>query len=142
MRRVASLILVVVAIAVVTLGARAQDRNTTFRAFDIVEISIPELQRALESGHLTSRELVLLYMQRIAQYRSDHWRHQRGADSGDERSDPGTQGSGRGYRRSCRHPELSRTHAGKQLRGVADVRGPRQRARGWTTRAPSRSSTA
>jgi amidase len=68
MRRAASLILVAAAIAAVTLGARAQDRNTTFRAFDIVETSIPELQRALESGRITSRELVLLYMQRIAQY--------------------------------------------------------------------------
>ena len=68
MRRVAFLLLVVLAVTVVTLGARGQDRNRTFRAFDVVEASIPELQRALESGSLTSRELVLLYLQRIAQY--------------------------------------------------------------------------
>lgn len=68
MRRLASLLLVAVAIASVTVGTRGQERNTTLRAFDVVEASIPELQAALEGGRLTSRELVLLYMQRIAQY--------------------------------------------------------------------------
>lgn len=68
MRRAASPILVVAAIAVLTLGAGAQDRNTTFHHFNVVEASIDDLQAALEQGRTTSRELVLLYLQRIAQY--------------------------------------------------------------------------
>jgi amidase len=69
MRRAASLLLVVVlAVAVVNVGARGQDRNTTFRAFNVVEASITDLQNAMQEGRLTSRELVLLYLQRIAQY--------------------------------------------------------------------------
>jgi len=68
MRRLATLLIVALAFAVVVVGARSQDRHTTLRAFDVVEASIPDLQAALESGRLTSRELVLLYMQRIAQY--------------------------------------------------------------------------
>ena len=36
--------------------------------FDIVEAGIPELQAALKAGRVTSRELVLLYLARIAYY--------------------------------------------------------------------------
>src|SRR5512140_1339936 len=36
--------------------------------FDVVEASIPQLQAALTEGRVTSRELVLLYMARIATY--------------------------------------------------------------------------
>jgi amidase len=36
--------------------------------FEIVEATIPDMQAALASGGLTSRELVLLYLARIAQY--------------------------------------------------------------------------
>jgi amidase len=36
--------------------------------FDVVEASIPDLQRAMEEGTLTSRRLVELYLQRIAVY--------------------------------------------------------------------------
>lgn len=68
MRRLVSLLLIPLAAAAITVGARGQERNTTFRAFNVVEASIPELQMALEGGRLTSRELVLLYLQRIAQY--------------------------------------------------------------------------
>ncbi|HYU81009.1 MAG TPA: amidase family protein [Vicinamibacterales bacterium] len=68
MRRLASLLLIPVTIAIVTVGTRGQERHTTLRVFDVVETSIPQLQAALESGQLTSHELVLLYMQRIALY--------------------------------------------------------------------------
>ena len=68
MRRAASVLLVVLAVVVLNVGARGQDRNTTFRAFNIVEASITDLQNAMQEGRLTSRELVLLYLQRIAQY--------------------------------------------------------------------------
>jgi amidase len=36
--------------------------------FEVVERSIPDLQAAMESGEVTSRELVALYLQRIAAY--------------------------------------------------------------------------
>ncbi|MEO8503277.1 MAG: amidase family protein [Acidobacteriota bacterium] len=36
--------------------------------FDVVEKSIPELQAAMRTGRVTSRELVALYLQRIALY--------------------------------------------------------------------------
>ena len=37
-------------------------------SFELVEATIPELRQALETGRLTSRELVLLYLARIAIY--------------------------------------------------------------------------
>ena len=37
-------------------------------AFDVAEATIPQLQAALASGRVTSRELVLLYLARIATY--------------------------------------------------------------------------
>jgi amidase len=62
--------------AVAVIGLSAQDRrdrqdvpNVSFRSnFNIVEATIPEMQAALSSGRVTSRELVLLYMSRIAQH--------------------------------------------------------------------------
>ena len=36
--------------------------------FNLVEATIPEMQRAMEEGRLTSRQLVELYLQRIAMY--------------------------------------------------------------------------
>ncbi|HXG89521.1 MAG TPA: amidase family protein [Vicinamibacterales bacterium] len=61
-----------IAASVITLGAQDPQQdipNTNFRhSFNIVEATIPEMQAALESGRVTSRELVLLYMTRIAQY--------------------------------------------------------------------------
>jgi amidase len=57
------------------IGLGAQSRRSddvphvTFRhSFNIVEATIPEMQAALTSGAVTSRELVLLHMARIAQY--------------------------------------------------------------------------
>lgn len=36
--------------------------------FDVTEATIPQLQAALTDGRVTSRELVLLYLARIATY--------------------------------------------------------------------------
>jgi amidase len=36
--------------------------------FDVVEATIPEMQRAMEEGRITSKELVALYLVRIARY--------------------------------------------------------------------------
>src|SRR5437868_11788451 len=54
--------LLVAALAPVTRG---QTRTPAFR---VVEASIPEMRAALEQRRITSRELVSLYMIRIAQY--------------------------------------------------------------------------
>ncbi|HEY5490157.1 MAG TPA: amidase family protein [Gemmatimonadaceae bacterium] len=57
--------------AVVTMPAQAQRRPVAppvRTPFDVVEASIPQLQTALTEGRVTSRELVLLYMARIATY--------------------------------------------------------------------------
>ena len=42
--------------------------DTKERSFSVVEATIPELQAALRSGRVTSRELVLQYLARIATY--------------------------------------------------------------------------
>ena len=71
------LLLLLVAPIVAAIGLSAQDRlfrsddipNVSFRhTFNVVEATIPDMQAALASGRVTSRELVLLYMSRIAQY--------------------------------------------------------------------------
>ncbi len=70
MRRAVAL-LVSLAAAVLTMPAQAQRRPAPppVRApFDVVEATIPQLQAALTDGRVTSRELVLLYMARIATY--------------------------------------------------------------------------
>jgi len=59
---------------VIGLGAQGRpprDDNPyiSYRArFNVVEATIPDMQAALASGAVTSRELVLLYMSRISQY--------------------------------------------------------------------------
>lgn len=61
--------LLAAAIGVSLQGQRADVPNVTFRhSFNVVDATIPEMQAALEAGRVTSRELVLLYMSRIAQY--------------------------------------------------------------------------
>jgi amidase len=47
-----------------SVGARGQSGSS----FDVVEASITDLQRALEAGHVTSRRLVELYIDRINRY--------------------------------------------------------------------------
>jgi amidase len=44
------------------------DPSPTAAAFSVVEASIPDMQRALEEGRVTSRRLVEQYLQRIALY--------------------------------------------------------------------------
>ena len=64
MKPIALSVLVVVAIATLTAGVRGQPGAT----FDVVETSMTELQLALESGRVTSRQLVQLYVDRINRY--------------------------------------------------------------------------
>ncbi len=52
-------------LAPVTLAAREPEKAGPFT---VVETGIPEIQKALASGRLTSRELVLRYLTRIALY--------------------------------------------------------------------------
>ena len=72
MKRILALLLL--GLTVVGLLASAQgQRNVagsrgTRRAFTVVEASIPEMQAALKQGQITSRELVLQYLTRIALY--------------------------------------------------------------------------
>ncbi|HEX7713043.1 MAG TPA: amidase, partial [Bacillota bacterium] len=41
------------------------------RLFNVVEASIADLQAAMGAGQVTSRELILMYMERIAKYDKD-----------------------------------------------------------------------
>ena len=68
MRRIVLASLAIVACA---SSARAQKKPAAAPArapFDVVEATIPQLQAALADGRVTSRDLVLLYMARIATY--------------------------------------------------------------------------
>jgi amidase len=62
MRRLASTVVLAVALSMLTVGVQGQS------SFDIVEASITDLQLALEAGHVTSRQLVQLYIDRINRY--------------------------------------------------------------------------
>jgi amidase len=58
-------------LAAAGIGPGCQTRDapqTPVGDFNVVEATIPEMQAALASGQLTSRDLVLRYMSRIAQY--------------------------------------------------------------------------
>jgi amidase len=73
MKRLLCLLAVPVAATVIGVGAQNRERpdvpNVTFQhAFNVVEATIPEMQAAMAAGRVSSRELVLLYMSRIAQY--------------------------------------------------------------------------
>ncbi|HXV63821.1 MAG TPA: amidase family protein [Vicinamibacteria bacterium] len=59
-------LLLSMAISVTTLNAQTPDSEP--HGFDVVEATIPDLQTALRDGRVTSRELVLLYLARIAYY--------------------------------------------------------------------------
>ncbi len=58
--------------AIVSSGCGTDvDESTTIEstaAFDVIEATIPEMQRAMEDGRTTSRELVRQYLSRIAIY--------------------------------------------------------------------------
>src|SRR5439155_20786372 len=59
-------------IVLATLSVLAQNRQAprtgTAGQFTVVETGIPELQSALKSGRITSRDLVIQYLTRIAMY--------------------------------------------------------------------------
>jgi amidase len=65
MKRIASGVLVIIAVAMLSSGVRGQSST-----FDVVEANISDLQRALDAGHVTSRELVRLYIDRINRFNS------------------------------------------------------------------------
>jgi amidase len=72
MKRMLFVTATVLALAI-GLGAQGRPRddnpNISFRTrFNVVEATIPDMQAALASGAVTSRELVLLYESRISQY--------------------------------------------------------------------------
>ena len=63
------LVVLLAALAVVCGPAVAATKRAPQRApFSVVEAGIPELQAALADGRVTSRELVLQYLTRIALY--------------------------------------------------------------------------
>lgn len=70
MKRLLFVLVVPIAATVITVSAQDQQvPNVNFRhTFNVVEATIPEMQAALASGRVTSYELVLLYMTRIAQF--------------------------------------------------------------------------
>ncbi|HEX2439333.1 MAG TPA: amidase family protein [Methylomirabilota bacterium] len=69
MRRSAALGLVAVALLLVTgCAGRMSTAASAGRPFNVVETGIPELQKALAEGRVTSRQLTLEYLTRIALY--------------------------------------------------------------------------
>jgi amidase len=64
MNRLSSVLVALALIAVSSILATAQTRRT----FSVVEASIPDMQRAMREGRTTSRELVRMYLARIATY--------------------------------------------------------------------------
>jgi amidase len=63
-----TLLLVAAAAVALTLVVRGQTRAPSTAAFNVVEATIPEMRRAMEEKRLTSRELVTLYLVRLAMY--------------------------------------------------------------------------
>jgi len=59
---------IVLAVAVAVAAQAAQPTKDQPKPFSVVEASIPEMQAALKSGRVTSRDLVLQYLVRIATY--------------------------------------------------------------------------
>jgi amidase len=69
MTRSSGLALVAVALLLATgCAGRISQAGSAGRPFNVVETGIPELQKALAEGHITSRQLVLEYLTRIALY--------------------------------------------------------------------------
>ena len=62
------LVLAAVAAAAVTLVVRGQTRTAPSAVFNVVEATIPDMRKAMEEKRLTSRELVALYLVRLATY--------------------------------------------------------------------------
>lgn len=68
MTRTLTVLTLAAALTAVALNLNAQTRPRSSEIVDVVEATIPDLQKALTEGRLTSRELVLLYLARIATY--------------------------------------------------------------------------
>src|SRR5499427_3178710 len=67
MRRVTTRVLLLA--VVLSVGcARAMTPTTFAKPFDVVDAGIPDLQNALAEGRVTSRQLVVEYLTRIALY--------------------------------------------------------------------------
>jgi NAD(P)-dependent dehydrogenase (short-subunit alcohol dehydrogenase family) len=58
----------IVAVAVLIVSGCAGTMATAPKPFNVVEVGIPDLQKALAEGRLTSRQLVVEYLTRIALY--------------------------------------------------------------------------
>jgi amidase len=52
------------------LAALASCAHSPEKKFNVVEATIPQMQQAMTAGTLTSRELIRLYLERIAAYDS------------------------------------------------------------------------
>jgi amidase len=65
MYRTSARLMVVITLILLVTAAHAQSGRTTF---DVMDKSIPELQLAMEAGAITSRQLVQIYLDRIAAY--------------------------------------------------------------------------
>jgi amidase len=59
---------VTAAAVALTLVVHGQTRASSNAAFNVVEAAIPEMRKAMEDKRLTSRELVTLYLVRLAMY--------------------------------------------------------------------------
>jgi amidase len=57
-----------VPVALILVSCSTSEAREADPPFDVVEATIPEMQRAMEEGRLTSRELVTLYLARMATY--------------------------------------------------------------------------
>ena len=69
MKRLLTFAAVAVAVATLVTTLTAQTRKPTApKPFTVVEATIPELQAALKSGRVTSKEIVRQYLQRIGMY--------------------------------------------------------------------------
>src|SRR6186713_2656987 len=66
MRSVAAAVLV--SFALLTARAEAKEKKALLPPFTVVEATIPDMQKALAAGRVTSRELVLQSLVRIATY--------------------------------------------------------------------------
>lgn len=72
MRRLLFFLVVPIAATTITLGAQharlGEEGEAPATAFNVVEATIPDMQRALERGDVTSKQLVELYLARIARF--------------------------------------------------------------------------
>jgi amidase len=63
-----AIVLFLLAVVVSTGCARTMTVTTSAKPFDVIDASIPDLQKAMSEGRVTSRQLVVEYLTRIALY--------------------------------------------------------------------------